>query len=123
MDGIKVLDTYVLWEIAMGNPKFIKYLDSNFLISDLILSEFYGIILREFNEQTANYWVLKFKCYSQQISLSILLKAVKFRREHAKKNLSFFDAAGYIFAKENNYMFVTGDKEFETLPNVEFIKK
>jgi len=50
----------------------------------------------------------------------ILIKIEK--KENKKKNLSFFDCAGYIFARENNYKFVTGDKEFENLPNVEYIK-
>jgi len=120
---VKVLDTYVLWEIAIGNPKFIHYLEEDFVVNDLILAEFYGIFLREFNEQTANYWILKLKCYSQEVPLHILIKAVKFKRNNPKKKLSFFDASGYMFARENNYTFVTGDKEFEHLQGVEFVKK
>jgi len=120
---VKVLDTYVLWEIAIGNPKFTHYLEEDFVVNDLILAEFYGIFLREFNEQTANYWILKLKCYSQEVPLQVLIKAVKFRRNNPKKKLSFFDASGYMFARENNYSFVTGDKEFEHLQDVEFVKK
>ena len=37
--------------------------------------------------------------------------------------ISFFDAVGYVYSRENNYKFVTGDKEFEKLPNVQFMKK
>ncbi len=120
---VKFLDTYALWEILSGNSKFTHYFEEDFVINDLILAEFYGIILREFNEQTANYWALKLRSYSQQVSISTLIKAVKFRRSNPKKNLSFFDAVGYIFARENNYIFVTGDKEFEHLQGVEFVKK
>ena len=31
---VKVLDTYVLWEIAIGNPKFIHYLEEDFVVND-----------------------------------------------------------------------------------------
>jgi predicted nucleic acid-binding protein len=52
----------------------------------------------------------------------ILIKAVKFRHSNKKKDLSFFDCVGYMFAVENNYKFLTGDKEFKDLGNVIFIK-
>ncbi len=55
MDVKKYLDTYDLMEISQGNPKFNIYLDSDFIITDLTLAEFYGVILRRYNEQTAEY--------------------------------------------------------------------
>lgn len=121
MDEIRYLDTYVLCEIARSNPLFLPFLEKNAVINDLTLAEFYSVILREFNEQTADYWHQKFVMYAQPVPLSILIKAVKFRREQSKKNVSFFDAVGYIFAKENNGIFVTGDKEFQHFSGVEFI--
>lgn len=32
------------------------------------------------------------------------------------------DCIGYVYAKENGLRFVTGDKEFEGMENVEFVK-
>ena len=52
---VKVLDTYVLWEIAIGNPKFIHYLEEDFVVNDLILAEFYGIFLREFGSYVCTH--------------------------------------------------------------------
>ena len=43
--------------------------------------------------------------------------------ENKKQNMSFFDCVGYVYARENNIKFVTGDKEFEKKEGVLFIKK
>ena len=129
MDGIKMgsqvnfcLDTYALMEIANKNPKFNKYLKSDFVITDLILAEFYSVLLREFNEETAEYWFKKLESYSVPLNKRFLVEAVKFRQIHKKQRISFFDAVGYVFSIKNGFKFVTGDKEFEGFKGVEFVK-
>ncbi len=47
---------------------------------------------------------------------------MEFRFINKNKNFSFVDCASYMCAKENNLIFLTGDKEFEDLPNAEFVK-
>ena len=123
MDEISFLDTYALCEIRKANPKFQKYLSRKFIINDLILVEFYNVLLKEDTEQEARQWIDLLKNNSYPVSLNILLKAVEFRRLHKKSDLSFFDAVGYVFAQENKISFVTGDKEFKDMPGVEFIQK
>lgn len=124
MDEIKrCFDTYALVEIKLGNPKFKDYFKSKFVIVDLILAEFYSVLLREESEEAANYWFKKLEGYSVSVSKEILIEAVKFRYKHKISGISFFDAVGYIFALKNGYKFVTGDKEFKNLDNVEFKKK
>jgi len=123
MDEIKCLDTYALMEIYLGNEKFLHYLDSDFIITDIILAEFYGVLLREYGEDEAEYWFRKLEQYSVPANKFILKKAVKFRQEHIKQRISFYDAVGYIFSIKNGYYFVTGDKEFEDFKSVEFMKK
>lgn len=123
MDKIKYLDTYVLCEISKANTAFSKYLTTPFVINELTLTEFYGVILREYDEATADYWYRRLLPYAKQISLAILIKAIKFKIKHNKQEISFFDAAGYVFAAENKMLFVTGDKEFKSLPYVEFVNK
>ena len=117
------LDTYALVEIALGNEKFTKYFDKQFVIPDLILAEFYGVELRVNNEATADYWYRKLSTYAVPLPKEVMIQGVKFRFTNKEKNLSFFDAAGYVFAKKNGLLFVTGDKEFEGLAGVEFVKK
>jgi|SRR3989344_5254711 len=124
MDEIKrYLDTYALVEIAKGNPKFVGYLVSDFVITDLTLAEFYLVTLREEGDAVANYWFRKLEKHSVQVSKKILIEAMKFKHEYRKKEISFFDAVGYVFSVNQKYLFVTGDKEFEGLPNVEFRRK
>jgi predicted nucleic acid-binding protein len=124
MDEIKrCLDTYALVEISQANPRFEDYLESDFVIPDTTIAEFYLVLLREEGEKVADYWFRKLEAYCIAISKEILIDAVKFRHKNKDKNISFFDAIGYIFAIKNNYKFVTGDKEFEHLINVEFKKK
>ncbi|MBI2672360.1 PIN domain-containing protein [Candidatus Woesearchaeota archaeon] len=120
---VKFLDTYALVEISNGNPKFTHFLNESFVILDLILAEFYGILLREYNEKTANFWCKKFEIFSYSANLDLLKKAVKYRQENKEKNFSFFDATGYVYAQENNMKFVTGDQAFEDVVGVEYIKK
>ncbi len=124
MDKVKrCLDTYALVEIKLGNSKFTHFFKSPFVINDITLAEFYSVVLREEGEEKADYWFKKLERYSVSVSREILIEAVKFRYKHKKSRISFFDAVGYIFALRNGYKFVTGDKEFEGLNNVEFKKK
>lgn len=116
-------DTYALMEIARDNPIFTKFNREPFVIADITLAEFYGVMLREFNGQTADYWFSKMSPFAQQTPKELLRAAVKFRYENKAKNLSFFDAVGYIFAVKNGHKFLTGDKEFEGLPDILFVKK
>ncbi len=119
----RCLDTYALVEIAKGNAKFSEYINSNFILTDLTLAEFYSVLLREEGDKVADYWFKKLERYSISASKNILIEAIKFRYSNRKSGISFFDSVGYIFALKNGYYFVTGDKEFENFPNVEFKKK
>ncbi len=120
--GIKFLDTYALIEISRGNPNFMHLLNQDFVILDLILAEFYNVLIRKQEEKIANFWYKRLEGYVNIASLPILIKAMKYRYDNRKQNLSFFDAVGYIYARENNMKFVTGDKEFKDKDGVEFIK-
>tara|TARA_B100000315_G_scaffold260633_1_gene323588 strand:+ start:9213 stop:9575 length:363 start_codon:yes stop_codon:yes gene_type:complete len=117
------LDTYALVELAKDNPKFTHYNKREFVTTDITLAEFYNIMMRDFNEQTADYWFKKISPNSKFVSKEILIEAVKFRRQNKEKNLSFFDCVGYVYTKISKLRFLTGDKEFEGMSNVEFVKK
>ncbi len=119
----RCLDTYALVEITKENPKFAEYLNSEFVLTDLTLAEFYSVVLREEGEKVADYWFRRLERYALSVSKEVLIEAIKFKYENRKASISFFDAVGYIFSIKNGYYFVTGDKEFEKLPNVEFKKK
>mgnify|MGYP001605057381 CR=1 FL=1 len=116
-------DTYILVEIKQENPKFIKFLDQDFIINDMTMAEFYIIIYKEKGQSEADYWHKRLASYCHPVSREILIKALKYRIDHKKEDLSIFDCVGYIYALENNLKFVTGDKEFKNKEGVLFIQK
>lgn len=48
--------------------------------------------------------------------------ANEFRASNKSKKLSYVDCIGYMTAKLRGIKFLTGDKEFADLENVEFVK-
>ena|SRR3989344_7714040 len=120
---MKCLDTYPLIEISSGNNKFLGFLNEKIIIPNLILIEFYGLMYRKYNLKTAEYWYNKLLQFKVDVSIEILKKAIIFKNDNNKSNISFFDAVGYIYACENNLVFVTGDKEFKNKEGVEFVSK
>ncbi len=117
------LDTYALAEIGNGNPKFSEFLNKEFIITDLTMAEYYSILYRDGKEDKAIYWCNKLAHFCKPVSREILIKALKYRIDHKKEDLSIFDCIGYIFALENNMKFVTGDRAFRNKENVIFVAK
>lgn len=120
---MKCLDTYALVEIVRENPNFAQYLNQDFVITDLTLAEFYGVLLRDDSEELAELWFRKLEINAVPVDREILREAVRFRYEYRKVGISLFDAVGYVFSLKKGLIFVTGDKEFERFSNVEFRKK
>ncbi len=118
---MKCLDTYALVEINNGNPKFANLLAEEAVITDVIMAEFYGYLYRKYDLKTADYWHRRLSFFCKPVSRDIMIKAVRFKADNSKEDLSFFDCVGYIFAIENSMKFVTGDKEFRNKPGVEFV--
>ena len=116
------LDTYALVEIKRGNPSFAWLLNEKFILSELTLCEFFSVLYKEEGLDEASKWTKKLEPFAVHTTLKILNEAMKFRIDEKKKNLSFFDAAGYFTAINENTLFVTGDKEFKNMPDVKFIK-
>jgi predicted nucleic acid-binding protein len=119
----RCLDTYALMEIVKENSKFASYLTLDFVITEITLVEFYGVILREFGEEAAGFWYDRLERYALPVERAVLKEAMRFKFTHRKADISFFDAAGYTFSFKHGYLFVTGDKEFERFSGVEFRKK
>ena len=123
--GIKMycLDTYALVEIAEGNPKFTFLIEEKVIIPGTTLAEFYWVLLKDKGKEDADVWYEKLLNLCVDVSVKTLIKAQSFRHDNRKKDVSFFDCVGYIFSKENNYIFVTGDKEFKNIEGVRHITK
>ena len=116
------LDAYALVEIAQANPAFTQLLNSDFVITEPTLAEFYGVLYRKAGKEHATYWLVRLEPWARSVPLSIMVKAAEFKVHNARRNVSFFDCAGYLYAQENGMRFVTGDKEFKDKDGVLFIK-
>ncbi len=116
-------DSYAIIEIIKENPNYTPYLSEEVVLTIFNLVEIYWSALLDYNEEKANVIFNTYKKAIIEIDDETLKEAIKFRKEHKKKDLSYTDCIGYIYSKRNNLKFLTGDSKFENLPFVEFVKK
>lgn len=115
-------DSFALVEITKNNPNYIPYADEITITSLYNLIELYYSVLKDFDEERAKTIYYKFKDCVQEVNDETIFEAMKFRKMHTNKKFSYIDCIGYTFALKNNLNFLTGDKAFEGLENVEFVK-
>lgn len=114
-------DSYALIEILLENDNFRKYLNAPIIITILNQIEITYYFLIHYGEQKAEEICSMLKDYVVEISKDDMINALKFRNEH-KKGMSYADAIGYVYAKNNGLIFLTGDDAFKDMSNVEFKK-
>ncbi len=114
-------DTYAIIEIISGNPRYQVFFDQSFAFTKLNLIELHYYFLKE-KPDSADLICEKYSDNSVAFSNEVIKKANQFRLDNRKKEYSTADCIGYSYALENGLTFVTGDKQFEGMPNVEFIK-
>lgn len=117
------LDTYAMIEIVNGNKNYKKYLTEQLYTSVFNLYEFHFLLIRTHSEEFAKEFFYQFKKRILQIKDEHIFKASIFKFNNAKRGFSYADCIGYAMALNYGIKFLTGDKEFENLENVEFIKK
>ena len=115
-------DTYAIMSLIEGNENYGKYKNSIITTSILNLAELYHIFLRSHGKQTADYWAKKLNFNFIEIDKDSIIRAVEFRFDNKKEDLSLTDCIGYILALKNNLKFLTGDSKFKNKKNVEFAK-
>lgn len=119
---IYFFDTYAVIAILKGNPAYAPYVKKTAIITQLNAFEIFYNVLRDFDEQTARRVVDKYYPSLVGFSRDIVEEASAFRYANKKKKLSITDCIGYIIAQRLKIKFLTGDKEFEHLTGVEFVK-
>ena len=121
-------DTYALIEIEKGNENYIPYKEANVITTMLNIMEFYSSLLIDFKHEIAEEGFEYYSESSVTIPDEVFKEAVWFRLEMMKKFMkkdgrpSYVDCIGYVIARRMGIKFLTGDKLFENLDNVEFIK-
>ncbi len=115
-------DTYAMVEIIKGNKSYLPYLDQELHTNILNLYELFYNLLKEYDEMTAKEYFYEFSSFILPIKEDYIFIAASFKLKFHKKNISYADALGYVIAEKENMRFLTGDKEFENMDNVEFVK-
>ena len=122
MENVKYFfDSYSIVELIEGNQSLLPYAEEIATITIFNLAEIYYVFLNRLGEEEANEVYMKYKSSVAEIDDETLKEAIKFRKQHKKQDLSYSDCIGYIYAKRHGMRFLTGDKEFEKMENVEFI--
>lgn len=115
-------DTYALVEIVKRNENYKSYLNSKMYILTYNLVELYFNLLRDHGEEIAKKYYFALKNNVFEIPDEVIFEAMKFKKENSKKNLSYIDCLGYVYAKHKRIKFLTGDIVFKDMKNVEFVK-
>ncbi|MFH1376373.1 MAG: PIN domain-containing protein [Candidatus Woesearchaeota archaeon] len=117
-----LLDTYALIEIVKENNNYEKFKDTINFTSLLNLLELHNAILKSFGEGKADEITEKFKELLISFDIEDIKLASKLKSKFKPKKFSYIDCLGYAISINRKWKFVTGDKEFENLDNVEFVK-
>ncbi len=115
-------DSYAVIEILNENLNYEMYKNKEVTLTVYNLAEIYYSCLGVFNEEELNNIYSQYKEAVVEINDDVLKEAMKFRKENKKKDFSYTDSIGYIYAKMNKMKFLTGDNGFENMENVEFVK-
>jgi len=116
-------DTYALHEIISGNPAYKKYTAGVAAITTkLNLMELYYGLLLKYGKKTAEKYYQEFAEYAIEIDDDAIKKAMELKQTLKNKNLSYVDCIGYTLAQQRNIKFLTGDRQFQNMPNVEHVK-
>ncbi len=116
-------DTYAFYEIIEGNENYSAYAKNVAIVTTkLNLMELHYGLLIQYGKKEAEHYFDELSKFTIEISDEMIKKANEFRASLKKKSLSYVDCVGYVIAKSRNIKFLTGDKGFEGLDNVEFVK-
>jgi uncharacterized protein len=117
------LDTYAMHEIISGNPSYDKYTTGiSAITSRLNLVELYYALLSRYGEEEAEKNYSLFLPYTVDVGDDVIKEGMRFKLMHKERKFSYVDCISYTLAKTRNARFLTGDKEFKDIPQVDYIK-
>jgi len=117
--GVYFFDSYAIIEIVKKNPNYSFYTESDIILTKLNIFEIFYNLLIQVGEKKASEVSDELISYVIDFSINDIKEAAKLKINH--KNLSMTDCIGYVLAKRSGVKFLTGDKEFKDLDNVEFV--
>ena len=112
-------DTYAFFEIINGNPKYRIYADCEAITTIFNLAELNYGLKKKLSKEMADKYTDKYSKFIVEVTIDDIKKGMDLKS--IRRNLSIPDAVGYTVAKRLNVKFLTGDKDFENMENVEFV--
>ena len=117
---IYFFDTYAFFEIIKGNLNYKPYADTRFITTIFNMAELNYNLKKEKDKKIVDDYTDKYSKFMVEVSIEDIKNAMDFKTSHRK--LSIPDAIGYTIAKRLGVKFLTGDKDFEGMENVEFVR-
>ena len=115
-------DTYALIEILKENANYKRFTTESVTMTIFNLAELYWSVLKDYGPIKADAVFTQYKPSVVDVDDEALKVAMQFKKTHKTIRLSYADCIGYVYAKRHSMKFLTGDKEFQDLPNVKFVK-
>lgn len=115
-------DTYAFIKILGGSETYAKYSQTRIVTTKLNIFELYFALLKRCGEKVAEEKMDEYYPFAKEYDDVVIKEAAKLKYKLNKRNVSMVDCIGYCLAKQMGIKFLTGDKEFENLENVEFTK-
>lgn len=119
-------DTYALIELLKGNSNYEGYSRADLVTTEFNILELTYALFRDFGRDEASNVVnvMRIKIEVVPTDDSDYLNASDFRlsANRTGKKFSLVDALGYSCSRKLGIKFLTGDREFCGMDNVEYIK-
>ena len=113
-------DSYAIFEMLEGNSNYEEYKKSLTVLTKLNLFEIHYGILKEKGKEKAQEILEKFSENVVDFGNDDIINASEIKKQNPKRCMT--DCIGYAVSIRLKIKFLTGDKEFENLDNVEFVK-
>jgi predicted nucleic acid-binding protein len=111
-------DTYALIEMHEGNPRYARFHDAKIVMNMLNLFELTHYFIRTGMDTNS---LIMYEGVLSPVEFSDAINGAKTKHEHKKFKLSMADCIGYETARRLGIKFLTGDKAFKGMKNVEYV--
>lgn len=116
-------DSYAIIEYISGNPKYEHYFTNREGVTTLYnLMEVYYTIIRDAGRRKAKQVLEILQRLVVQPNIEDVEHSMNFRYLNKDKKFSYADCLGYVMAKRHHMKFLTGDKAFKDMQNVEHVQ-
>ena len=121
-----LFDTYALVCLVQDKESYQRFGDALILTTQYNLMELYYAVLRDYDETTAKQVYRRFRPCLVDVPDEVVFTAMKlkltWKKLNPKRRPSYVDCIGYVMAQSLGVPFVTGDREFSDIEDVEFVK-